>query len=73
MGGTTGCLGCTLCQKRLKLSSTVNECKPLLVGQEDQAVGHGDGAGDHHAYVRQDRVRGRGLHPSTFQLNMSRF
>ena len=30
--GIRGCLGCILCQKRLKLSSTVDECKPLALG-----------------------------------------
>ena len=29
VGDTTGCLGCVFCQKRLKLSWTADECKPL--------------------------------------------
>jgi hypothetical protein len=27
-----GCLGCVLCQKRLRLSFKVDECKPLAPG-----------------------------------------
>jgi len=29
LGGIRGCLGCIWCQKRLRLSSEVDECKPL--------------------------------------------
>ena len=29
IGVVTGCVGCILCQKRLRLSSKVDECKPL--------------------------------------------
>ena len=50
----------------LKLSSKVNECKPLRVGDaagrvEAGGAGVGDGA------------VGRGLHSSTFRLNVSAF
>ena len=30
--GIRRCLGCVLCQKRLKLSCEVEECKPLVPG-----------------------------------------
>ena len=29
LGGIRGCLGCILCQERLRSSSKVDECKPL--------------------------------------------
>jgi hypothetical protein len=29
MGGIRGCPGCILCQKRLRLSLKVDECRPL--------------------------------------------
>jgi len=32
VGGVRGCLRCILCQKRLRLSRKVDECRPLLVG-----------------------------------------
>jgi Leucine-rich repeat (LRR) protein len=31
-GGFGECVGCILCQKRLRLSCKVDECKPLLAG-----------------------------------------
>ena len=31
-GGSRGCLLCILCQKRLRLSLKVDECKPLKFG-----------------------------------------
>ena len=49
-----GVEGVFICQKRLRLSCTVDECKPLEGGSSG-AEG------------------GRGLHSSTFQLNLSRF
>jgi hypothetical protein len=33
--GIRGCLGCFLCEKRLRLSSEVDECKSLLTGGFD--------------------------------------
>jgi hypothetical protein len=32
-GGIRGCLGCVSCQKRFRLSSRVDECKPLPAGR----------------------------------------
>ena len=57
-----------VCQARLKLSSKVNECKPLVNGftawsTEDY---RGDGV-----QCNVERLTGRGLHSSTFQLNLS--
>jgi len=33
LGGFTGCLGCILCKKSLRLSLKVDECKPLPHGR----------------------------------------
>ena len=54
--------------KVLKLSSEVSECKPLQLGAGGVllAVRHVLG----HCAGRRE---GRGLHSSTFQLNLSRF
>jgi len=32
LSGIRGCTGCIWCQKRLKLSCKVDECKPLVTG-----------------------------------------
>jgi len=34
-----GCSGCILCQKRLGLSSELDECKPLIAGSEAWPLG----------------------------------
>jgi hypothetical protein len=34
LGGCLWCVGCFVCETRLKLSRNVNECKPLVAGQE---------------------------------------
>jgi hypothetical protein len=39
IGGVEGCLGCFLCQKWLRLSLTVDEYKPLDVGQSGGVSG----------------------------------
>jgi len=56
---------CILFQKRLKLSRKVHECKPLTdgLGIVPGAANPGGGAGGY----------GRGLHSSTFRLNVSAF
>jgi hypothetical protein len=41
-----GGIGCVLCPKWLKLSSDVNECKPLAEGQQGHREAEGDGAGN---------------------------
>ena len=50
----------------LKLSSDMNECKPLPGGV---AVGAGAGSS---LPVERENLCGRGLHSSTSQLNLSR-
>jgi hypothetical protein len=91
--------GALLRQTRLKLSSEVDECKPLLRGR-DWGREEGDGGRDPGGFGRRrevarrtprcavggappaprraqqcgaGRAAGRGLHSSTFQLNLSRF
>ena len=54
-----------MCQIRLKLSCNVNECKPLTAGGAHGVEPEGGGGGA--------REGGRGLHSSTFQLNVRRF
>jgi len=66
LGGIMVGLGCVLCQKRLKLSSNVDKCKPLGGGQQVPEVGAGE-------EEERRRPGGRGLHSSTFQLNLRRF
>ena len=44
-GVTRGCVGCVLCQKWLRLSSKVAECKPLVVGLEAEVRALRAGAG----------------------------
>ena len=59
-----------MCQSRLKLSCEVHECKPLVCGifyfLSAQAIIN---LACVHKDVRQ--MVGRGLHSSTFQLNVS--
>jgi hypothetical protein len=38
LGGITGCLGVFLCEKRLRLSCIVDECRPLARGGGDGAL-----------------------------------
>ena len=57
--GIGGCVGCILCQQRLKLY----ECKPL---PQVQAVGGAEPQGR-----REGGVPGRGSHSSTSELNLS--
>ena len=52
----------------LKLSSTVNECKPQPIGRGQ----HGILPVPPHQPVHRAGEHGRGLHSSTFQLNLSR-
>ena len=64
-----GCQGCIFCQKRLRLSRKVDECKPLPEAQEEvevevQAEDWGD---------CRNAPGIRGLHSSTLQLNLSAF
>ena len=39
LGGMRGCLGCNLCEKRLRLSWKADECKPLERGGGAKAKG----------------------------------
>ena len=59
-----GSLGCILFHKRLRLSGEEDECKPLPGGHRSHPAGPGDS---------DELPAGRGLHSSTFQLNLSQF
>jgi len=71
-----GCLGCIWCQKRLRLSWKVDECKPMLhgvsAGARRGAVRRGAGGVPHGGGGAQVGGGGRGLHSSTSHLNLSR-
>ena len=71
-----GVQGVFVCQTRLKLSSEVDECKPLDAGQRRgraRALRHDVQADRHAAPHHPELPRGRVLHLLTFQLNVSAF
>jgi hypothetical protein len=56
LGGIRGCLGCVLCQKWLRLSIKVDECKPLLAagsGDDPTLILRAGEAGGHRAVAAQ--------------------
>jgi hypothetical protein len=55
----------------LKLSSNMNECKPLV--QDRGSAGGSGRACLRHRVPRAARIYGRGLHSSTFRLIVSAF
>ena len=64
LGGIRGCLGCILCQERLRLSKDVDECKPRQPGRSDRVQAR-------CAQRAAPRGAGRGLHSVQFPLNLS--
>jgi len=68
--GIRGCLGCTHCQKRLKLSLKVDECKPLEPGGGPRRT-----SGETHTQRAAGRAgdAGRGLHSLTSEINLRTF
>jgi len=60
--GIRGCAGCMLCQKRLRLSWKVDECKPLPRGRRRT-----DAPSPGRTPIT------RGVHSLTSELNLSTF
>jgi hypothetical protein len=70
LGGIGACLGCTLCQTRLRLSRKVDECQPLAVGRGGQQRG---GQWWRGGLTRRRRAHRQGLTFVQFSARRKRF